>query len=116
MTTYTEDISTANGLLNENKLEEAILIFEKAINKAEFEEQQIDLANSIGRLYLNTNQLDKAEEYFEKSLAFHNNLSEEKAEKLKVNKATILNNLGAIFMNKDLKKTINTIKKHLKFS
>ncbi len=113
MTTYTEDISTANGLLNENKLEEAILIFEKAIKKAEFEEQQIDLANSIGRLYLNTNQLDKAEEYFEKSLAFHNNLSEEKAEKLRVNKATILNNLGAIFMNKDLKKTIKYHKEAL---
>ena len=114
MTTYTEDISAANALLNENKLEEAILLFEKAIDKTEFEEQQIDLANSIGRLYLNINQLDKAEEYFEKSLGFHNNLSEEKAGNLSVNKATILNNLGAIFMNKDLKKTIKYHKEALK--
>lgn len=113
MTTYTEDITIANALLNENKLAEAILIFEKAMNKAEFEEQQIDLANSIGRLYLNTNQLDKAEEYFEKSLKFHNNLSEEKTAKLSVNKATVLNNLGAIFVNKDIKKTIKHHKEAL---
>ena len=113
MSTYTEDIATANLLLNENKLEEAILYFEKALEKTTVEEQQIDIVNSVGRLYFNTNQLEKSAAFFEKSLGYHQNLSEIKAEKLQVNKATILNNLGAISINQDLKKAIKYHKEAL---
>lgn len=113
MTTYTEEISEASLLLNDNKLEEAIIYYKKALEKAEFEEQQIDVANSIGRIYFNLNQLDNAEEYFKKSLKFHQSLDESKAEKLRVNKATVLNNLGAILINKDLEKAIKSHKEAL---
>ena len=113
MTTFTEDISTATILLNENKLEDAISHFETALGKAEYEEQQIDVSNSIGRLYLNLNQIEKAVNFFEKSLEIHVNLPEDKAEKLLVNKATILNNLGAITFKIDVKKAINHHKEAL---
>ncbi len=113
MTTFSEDLSKATILVNENKYEDAISHFETALKKAEFDEQQIDISNSIGRLYFNLNEFEKAAESFEKSLNFHNNLPKEKAEKLQANKATILNNLGAIFLKQEAKKSINYHKKAL---
>lgn len=113
MTTYTEDISTATILVNEKKFEKAISHFEIALEKAEFDEQQIDISNSIGRLYFNLNEFEKAAESFKKSLGFHKNLSKEKAKALQVNKATILNNLGALFLKKDVMKSINYHKEAL---
>ncbi len=113
MTTFTEDISTANILVNKNKFEEAISHFEIALEKSEFDEQQIDISNSIGRLYFNLNEFEKAAEAFEKSLSVHKNLSEEKAITLQVNKATILNNLGAIFLKQEVKKAIKSHKEAL---
>jgi len=113
MTTFTEDISTANILVNENKFEKAISHFKIALEKAEFDEQQIDISNSIGRLYFNMNEFEMAAEAFEKSLNFHINLPEEKATALQVNKATILNNLGAIFLKQEVKKAIKHHKEAL---
>jgi len=106
MTTFNEDISTATIFVNEQNFEEAISHYKIALEKSDSPEQQIDVANAIGRLYLNLNKLEKAIDFFEKSLGFHHELPEEKAKTLRVNKAGVLNNLGVITLKQDVKKAV----------
>ena len=106
MTTFNEDVSTATILVSENKFEDAISHYKNALEKCEYQEQQIDITNAIGRLYLNLNKLEQAVDFFEKSLDVHTKLPEEKAKTLKENKAAILNNLGVIILKQDVKKAI----------
>jgi len=113
MTTFEENISTANVLAGNKKYLEAIQSFTKAVEKTSIPEQRIDIYNTIGKLYLSSNDLNNAIQSFEKSLEIHRNLSKEKATDLKVNKAVILNNLGVISLKSNTKKAISCHKEAL---
>ncbi len=113
MTLFEELISTANVLVDHKNYSEAIPQFTSAIDETEIPEQKIDLYNTIGRLHLALQNTNEAIHSFEKALETHQNLPEDKAEKLSVNKATILNNLGLITLNSNVKLAIKHHKEAL---
>ncbi len=113
MTSFEELISTANVLVDHKNYPEAILQFTSAIDKTDIPEQEIDIYNTIGRLHIALQNTNEAILSFEKALETHQSLSEEKAEKLSVNKATILNNLGLITLNSNVKLAIKHHKEAL---
>ncbi len=100
MNVFEEKISTGNILIEAKKYKEAIENYSDAIKETSVIEQKIDLYNSIGRIYLGTNNTVEATNSFINSLELHKSLPEKKASLLKINKATILNNLGLITVKK----------------
>ena len=112
-TSYTDTITTANTLLNDNKLKESIPFYEKALKTTDTIEEKIDLLNLIGRLYLSIGQNNNAIKSFENSLKEHEKLSAEKSELLMANKGGILNNLGILAVNTNVKSAIDWHKKAL---
>jgi len=106
MTTFEETITTANVLANSKKYSEAIEHYKIALDNTTIAEHKLDINNTIGRLYLGLQNNDKAIKTFEKSLEIHNALDEDKAEFLKVNKATIYNNLGVIVLQENPKQAV----------
>lgn len=113
MTTFEETIASANVLIGNKNYQDAISQYEDAVFKTDMPEQKIDIYNTIGRIYSALNEINSAVTSFEKSLEVHHNLSEEKAIKLMVNKASILNNLGVIVLQKNAKQAIKYHKEAL---
>ncbi len=113
MTTFEEDIAAANVLLGDKKYKAAIDNYADAVDKTTIPEQQIDVYNAMGRLYLSLENVDEAIGSFEKSLEIYESLPDFKVERLKVNKATILNNLGAIKIKTNVKQAIKHHKEAL---
>ncbi len=106
MITFDEAINAANILISDNKYRDAIDQFEIAQQQAPFPEQKIDICNAKGRLYLAVNENDLAVKSFENSLEIHSSLEETKANKLAVNKATVLNNLGVLVLKKNAEQAV----------
>ena len=103
---YTDVIQTANILLGDGKLLSAIEYYQKALPLAEYIEQKIDIHNVIARSSLNLNRVNEAIANFEQSIQLHDELPEDHAILLKENKAAVLNNLGVLSLDKDVKKAI----------
>ena len=104
--TYENNIQTANVLLGNQEYEKAIEYYQLALLEAPFVEHKIDILNVISRAFLTLNQIEKAVDTFEQSLRLHQELPEDKASILKVNKAAVLNNLGSLYLKKDVAKSI----------
>lgn len=113
MSDFNELINGANILVNNKNYENAIQQYTEAIEITSIPEQKIDIYNTIGRLHIALQNIENGVIAFEKSLYIHNSLPEEKAQKLIVNKATILNNLGVIYLNIDVKQAIKYHKEAL---
>ncbi len=113
MTELENNITAANILVEEKKYNQAIELYIESLNYTDFEEQKLDILNTIGRLYLGLQDNEKAILYFEKSIEIHNQLNAEKAAKLIVNKATILNNLGILSVKHTPKKAMKFHKEAL---
>lgn len=105
-TTFEDSVQSANVLLNSGQLEQAIEHYQQALTLTDIPEHKIDLLNTIGRAFLGLNRKEKAIQNFEASLGVHNSFPQEKAHLLLTNKATIYNNLGALYLNIDIKKAI----------
>ncbi len=97
--TYENNIQTANVLLGNQEYERAVEYYQLALPEAPFVEHKIDILNVISRAFLTLNQVEKAVGTFEQSLRLHQELPEDKASLLKVNKAAILNNLGSLYFS-----------------
>ncbi len=113
MKTFEDIIANANVLVSNKNYKDAIILYQDAVLKTTVPEQQIDIYNAMGRLFLLLQDTNNAIVNFEKSLTIHNNLPEEKAYQLKVNKATVLNNLGAIVLQTNIKQAVNYHKEAL---
>lgn len=113
METFEEVMTSASVLIGSNNYQDAIEQFKEAVGKTEIPEQKIDIYNSIGRLCLALQKNQEAVDSFEKSLAIHDSLPEERATRLQVNKATILNNLGVITVKTNPKAAIKYHKRAL---
>ncbi len=109
MNTFEETIATANILIGDKYYSEAIQHYKDALEQTQVPELRIDIYNTMGRLYLSLNNTEDAISSFENSLVVHNAQPVEKAKALQVNKAAILNNLGAILIKKD---SVQAIKHH----
>ncbi len=113
-TTFEQDILTANYLVSENKLDEAVEHYLSALEKAEEIEQKIDVWNTLGSIYMRLNRPDKALEVFRKSLHAFDYLPEQLKHQLDVTRATLYNNLGVLLLNEDPKQAVDYHKKALK--
>lgn len=89
-------IQSAQTLINDGNYQAAIPLYSEALVLADQDEEKIDIYNVLGRLYINSNALEKATDSFQASLKIHQQLPEEKKHFLAGNKAAILNNLGMI--------------------
>jgi len=115
MNTFKELISSANILVNDKKYDKAVEQYKQALTLTEVSEQNIDIHNTLGRLFLSQNKIEEAVKSFESSLEIHNNIPEQKAKQLIVNKATILNNIGIIRLKTNLDQAIKYHKEALEF-
>ena len=113
MNTFKELISSANILVNDKKYDKAVEQYKQALTLTEVSEQNIDIYNTLGRLFLSQNKIEEAIKSFESSLEIHNNIPEQKAKQLIVNKATILNNIGVIKLKTNLDQAIKYHKEAL---
>ena len=104
---FKEQISIANIFLQEHNFEKALQSYEDALAIAETTDQKIDLYNVLGRLYQKMKNPELAAVMFEKSLTLYNDAMS--SEQL-VDKASIYNNLGAIYVTANLKKAIENHK------
>ena len=107
MTHFEEIISAANILVEQKKFSEAIPLYLEAVENTDTAEYKIDLFNTIARIYLAMQKEDEALLYFEQSLDIHQNLPDNKAQKLLTNKAVVLNNLGAITVKNNPVKAVD---------
>lgn len=113
MSDFKELIASANVLVVDKKYKVAIDIFKEALIKTEIPEYKIDILNTIGRLFLSLQDAQNAIKSFEESINIHNNLSSDKATALQLNKATVLNNLGALTVKREPKTAIKYHKEAL---
>ena len=113
MNTFDDSISTANILIGDNNYKDALEQYNEAVLLTTIPEQKIDIYNSIGRLNLVLKKTNAALLNFEKSLEIHNTMPVIKADLLKINKATVLNNLGVIVIKKSPKIAIKYHKEAL---
>jgi len=104
---FKERLSTANFFLQENELEKSIENYEDALELASSNEQKINLHNVLGRLYQKMKRPEKAIASFEESISLYENSSENDSS---VDKASILNNLGAIYLESNLILSIKNYK------
>ena len=78
MNTFEELISSANMLVNDKKYDKAVEQYKQALTLTEVSEQNIDIHNTLGRLFLSQNKIEEAIKSFESSLEIHNNIPEQK--------------------------------------
>jgi len=104
---FFEQLNQANFHLEENTIEKAIEHYEIAAQLAESTEQKIAIFNLLGRLYQKTKKPEKAITTFENSILLYNTHSDLG---LSSEKASILNNLAAVYLEKNVKKAIENYK------
>ncbi len=100
---FEEQLSTANLLLEANELEKSIENYEDALVLALKNEEKISLNNLLGTLYLRIKKPSMALQKFETSIKLYDKNNE--ISKLD-EKASVLNNLGAIYLESNLKLAI----------
>lgn len=100
---FIEQLNQANAFLRENAIEKAIENFEFALRLTKKNEQKISVTNLLGRLYQKTRNSEKAIATFENSIKIYNELSDAD---LLPEKASILNNLAAVYLENEPKKAI----------
>ncbi len=113
MTILEEKITTGNVLLEAKEYKKAIQAYQEAIKESTIVEQKIDIYNTLGRIELTLGNNAKAINNFIESLKLHQELPEEKAIPLKINRATILNNLGLITIKTNPKEAMKYHKEAL---
>jgi tetratricopeptide (TPR) repeat protein len=104
--TYENWLLSARQLTEDGQYETAIEHYEGALASAQYTAQQIDVRNYLGRLYQITGATETAIQQFQASLTLHEQLPEEQIQKLSVNRAVVLNNLGTLFAGRDPQQTI----------
>ncbi|NDV44666.1 tetratricopeptide repeat protein [Flagellimonas sediminis] len=102
---FEEQLQHANVLLQENDLEKSIEIYLEALQLARNDQERIHLYSVLGRLYQKMKNPKEALTAFEKALSFCN----EEICNL-VEKASLLNNLAAIYVDWDRAKAIENYK------
>ncbi|MCJ7468273.1 MAG: tetratricopeptide repeat protein [Maribacter sp.] len=107
---YKEYLVTANFFLEENELDKAIESFELALAIAPDIDQKIDLLNVLGKLFQKTKKPVRAISMFERSITLYDQFSDPNSLS---NKASLYNNLGAIYLESDLKIAISNYKNAL---
>ncbi len=108
---FKEQIDKASLFLQESELEKAIENYEDALKLASTTRQKIDIHNSLGRLYQKTQNPKKAITNFEKSVQFYESFNDAEME---TSKASIYNNIAAVYMESDFKLAIRNYKSALK--
>jgi tetratricopeptide (TPR) repeat protein len=104
--TFEEHISAATVMVENQQFEEAIKQYQHALELAQYTGQKIDIHNYLGRLHGSLGNRSQSIQHFEDSLNLHESVAQEEAPELQANKAVVLNNLGALYANEDLQKTI----------
>jgi tetratricopeptide (TPR) repeat protein len=100
---FEEQLSTASVLLEANELEKSIEHYEDALELARRDEEKISLNNLLGTLYLRNKKPSKALQKFETSIILYNTKND--TETLP-EKAAVFNNIGAIYLESNLKLAI----------
>ncbi|MCF6295890.1 MAG: tetratricopeptide repeat protein [Flavobacteriaceae bacterium] len=108
---FKEQIDKASLFLQESELEKAIENYEDALKLASASEQKIDIHNSLGRLYQKTKTPEKAISNFEKSIKFYESFDDDEMES---DKASIYNNIAAVYMESNFDLAIQNYKYALK--
>ncbi|WP_228237188.1 tetratricopeptide repeat protein [Allomuricauda sp. M10] len=102
---FEEQLQHANVLLQENDLEKSIEIYLEALQLARNDQERLHLYSVLGKLYQKMKNPKEALTAFEKALSFCN----EEICNL-VEKALLLNNLAAIYVDWDRAKAIENYK------
>ncbi len=109
--TFEEQINNANIFLQENELEKSIGHYEDALKLASTTKQRIDLHNVLGKLYQRTRNPQKAITTFSTSLKLYDDFPEND---ILSNKASVFNNLAAVYLETDFDLAIENYKQALK--
>ena len=104
---FEEQIQNANVLLQENELEKSIDNYQEALKLAANDRQKIHLYSVLGRLYQQTRNPESALNSFEAALELCNHKIGEEDQ---VEKASLLNNIAAIYADFDVEKAIESYK------
>lgn len=107
---YIEQIQQANLFLQENDLEKSIAHYEFAMRLTESAEQKIATGNLLGRLYQKTKNPEKAIAAFQNSIELY---TQSEISELLPEKASILNNLAAVYLENDTQMAIENYKSGL---
>ena len=109
--TFEEQINNANIFLQENELEKSIGHYEDALKLASTTKQRIDLHNVLGRLYQKTRNPQKAIMTFSTSLKLY---EDSPKNDILSDKASVFNNLAAVYLETDFDLAIENYKQALK--
>lgn len=104
---FEEQIQHANVLLQENEWEKSIDNYQEALKLATNDQQKIHLNSVLGRLYQKMKKPQDALTAFEEALALYDNGPEAENQ---VERASLLNNLAAIYTQLDTAKAIENYK------
>ncbi|MCK5440382.1 MAG: tetratricopeptide repeat protein [Maribacter sp.] len=108
---FEEQINNGNIFLQENELEKSIGHYEDALKLAATTKQKIDLHNVLGRLYQKTRNPKKAITTFSTSLKLYEDFPKND---ILSDKASIFNNLAAVYLETDFYLAIENYKQALK--
>ncbi len=109
--TFEEQINNANIFLQENELEKSIGHYEDALKLASTTKQRIDLHNVLGKLYQRTRNPQKAITTFTTSLKLYEDFPKND---ILSDKASVFNNLAAVYLETDFDLAIENYKQALK--
>ena len=109
--TFEEQINNANIFLQENELEKSIGHYEDALKLASTTKQRIDLHNVLGKLYQRTRNPQKAITTFSTSLKLYEDFPKND---ILSDKASVFNNLAAVYLETDFDLAIENYKQALK--
>ncbi len=107
---FEQHLNTANALLQENDVMASIEYYDKALQMAPSPKEKIDLHNTLGKLYQSTKNPEKAIAAFEQSVLLYGTSANDKPSP---DQAAVYNNLGALYLLTDLKKSIANFAKAL---
>jgi tetratricopeptide (TPR) repeat protein len=114
MSTFEQDILTANYLVNKQKYDEALSYYLSALDKTEEIIRKTEVWNTLGSLYMKLNRPGDAMQVFKQSLNTYEFLDDSQKEQLLPVRATVLNNLGVLILNKDPGQAVDYHKEALK--
>ena len=100
---FLEKIKSADILIRNNNFKSAAEVYEDALNFASTPEEKILNHSLLGKIYQRTRNSTKSIEYFQKTLDL---LEENPSDQNEVQKAIMHNNLGVLFYDRDLKKSV----------
>jgi tetratricopeptide (TPR) repeat protein len=113
VSTFEENIQTANIFFEQGDLEKALSYYQQGYQQAPTPEYQIDILNILAQLELRRNNPKAAADHFEQSLSVFDSLPDERIQPVLNIKAAILNNLGLLYAKTDASRAILLHKKAL---